>query len=110
MLTCPNPPPVTLVMDLYDDYWRTLAAGITHLTVLRAHLLSVARLQALLDLRDRTGVRLVLVCHQHRVPTALERALRPGAHHRADAAAVLPGPQEQAPRRPPHRGRWPAGG
>jgi len=137
MLTCLNPPPVTLVMDPYDSYLHTLAAldghrpeqgqitvhptpgtksvaclaydilaalgkpapltcyrqqdtaapwalaaawilatGVTHLTVLRAHLLPAARLQALLDLRDHTGARLVLICHPHRVPTALERAPR----------------------------------
>ena len=171
MLTCPDPPPVTVVMDPYDSYLHTLAAldghrpqqgqvtvhptpatksvaclaydvlaalgkpapltcyrqqdtaapwalaaawilatGVTHLTVLRAHLLSAARLQALLDLRDRTGVRLVLICHQHRVPTPLERALRPVAHHRAEAVAVLPGPREPAPELPaalrPLAGRW----
>lgn len=161
MLTCLNPPPVTLVMDPYDDYlhtwaaldghrpeqgqvtvhptpgtesvsclaydvlaalgkpaplacyrqsdtaapWATaaawtLAASITHLTVLRAHLLSSARLQALLALRARTGIRLVLLCHQRSVPTTLERALRTLAHHRAEAAAVLPGPQEAAPEPP----------
>ncbi|MFC1431359.1 hypothetical protein ACEZDB_11955 [Streptacidiphilus sp. N1-3] len=171
MLTCPNPPPVTLVMDPYDDYlhtwaaldghrpeqgqitvhptpgtqslaclaydilaalgkpapvscyrqqdtdapWTTaaawiLATDITHLTVLRAHLLSAARLQTLLDLRARTGVRLALVCHQRSAPAALERALRPVTHHRAQAAAVLPGPQETASELPeaprPLAGRW----
>ncbi|MCU7827346.1 hypothetical protein [Kitasatospora sp. DSM 101779] len=43
-----------------------LAAPTTHLTVLRAHLLSAPRLRELLLLRSRTGVRLHLVCHRPR--------------------------------------------
>lgn len=70
----------------------TLACGITHLTVLRAHLLNSARLHALLTLRARTGLHLALVCHQHRIPAVLERALRTVPHRIADATAALPGP------------------
>jgi hypothetical protein len=69
-----------------------LACGASHLTVLRAHLLNRARLQALLTLRARTGLRLALVCHQRRIPAVLERALRTVPHCIADATAALPGP------------------
>jgi hypothetical protein len=69
-----------------------LACEITHLTVLRAHLLTDAHLGALLALRNRTGLRLAVVCHQRRIPTVLERALRTVPHRIADATAALPGP------------------
>lgn len=74
-----------------------LAAGITHLTVLRAHLLTTTRLNTLLSLRARTGLRLTLVCHQRSVPTALEHALHTIPHRPADATAVLPDPQPTIP-------------
>lgn len=98
-----KPPPLTCYrLHDTDAPWAitaawTLASGITHLTVLRAHLLTTARLNALLTLRDRTGLRLALVCHQRRIPTALERALRTVPHRIADATAALPAP---APGRP----------
>lgn len=67
-----------------------LATPITHLTLLRAHLLTPHRFKSLLALRRRTGVRLVLVCH-HRVMRAfLERELRQVDHRVAEAAALLP--------------------
>ncbi|MCT9011297.1 hypothetical protein [Streptomyces rhizosphaerihabitans] len=86
-----------------DAHWAitaawALACGITHLTVLRAHLLTEARLEALLALRDRAGPSLPLVCHQRRIPTALERALRAVPHRIADATAALPGPTPGRPK------------
>ncbi|MBW5481828.1 hypothetical protein [Streptomyces bambusae] len=138
MLDCPNPPPVTVVLDPYDDVvvhtraalashapqqgrltihptpgtdaaialaydilaalgkpvplagyrpldqgpaWSVaaawiLATPITHLTLLRAHLLTPHRFRALLALRRRTGVRLILVCHHRAMRVFLERELR----------------------------------
>jgi hypothetical protein len=152
VLICPDPPPVTVVLDEYDDVAHTRAAlaahdpaagcvtvhptpgtdsgvclaydllaalgkpvpvtgyrrldveppwamaaawvlanGVTRLTVLRAHLLHRDRVEDLLTLRSRTGVRLVLVCHRRGVPAAVERALAPVGYRRAQASAVLPG-------------------
>ncbi|MFF4427470.1 hypothetical protein ACFY04_43360 [Streptomyces sp. NPDC001549] len=51
------------------------AAPVTRLTVLRAHLLTLRRLQRLLHLRDVTGLHLTLVCHRPRIPAALHQAL-----------------------------------
>ncbi|WP_434587092.1 hypothetical protein [Streptomyces sp. A5-4] len=59
--------------------WIT-AWPVTRLTVLRAHLLTPRRLQRLIDLRDLTGLHLVLVCHRPRLPAALHKALEPVAH------------------------------
>ncbi|MFD6413982.1 hypothetical protein [Nocardia asteroides] len=134
MLDCPNPPPVTVVLDPYDDVVHTraalashapqhgrltvhptpgtdaalalaydvlaalgkpvplagyrpldpgpawliaaawiLATPITHLTLLRAHLLTPHRFRDLLTLRRRTGVRLILVCHHRAMRAFLER-------------------------------------
>ena len=56
------------------------AAGITRLTVLRAHLLTGRRLQRLLELREHTGLHLVLVCHRPRLPTVLHQCLLPVEH------------------------------
>ncbi|MFJ2864129.1 hypothetical protein [Kitasatospora sp. NPDC087314] len=41
-----------------------LATPITHLTVLRAHLLNRRRITDLLTLRECTGVHLTLVCRE----------------------------------------------
>ncbi|MEU7318679.1 hypothetical protein [Streptomyces sp. NPDC007083] len=151
MLTCPHPPPLTLITDPHDDVTHTraartahnpaegrltihptpgtrstlalaydilaalgkpvpltgyrpldhrpawmlcaawiLALPITHLTLLRAHLLDPHALEDLLALRARTGLRLALVCHQRKVPTVLERALNRTDHYLADAEALLP--------------------
>ncbi|MFD7015188.1 hypothetical protein [Streptomyces sp. NPDC059928] len=151
MLDCPNPQPVTVVLDPYDDVVHTraalaahaphhgrltvhptpgvdaaialahdilaalgkpvplagcrqldpaltwsivaawiLAAPVTHLTLLRAHLLTPHRFRDLLALRRRTGVRLVLVCHHRTMRAFLERELRQVDHHIAEASALLP--------------------
>ncbi|MWA16287.1 hypothetical protein, partial [Streptomyces sp. BA2] len=151
MLDCPNPPPVTVVLDPYDDVVHTraalashapdhgrltvhptpgtdaaialaydilaalgkpvplvgyrpldtapawtiaaawiLATPITHLTLLRAHLLTPHRLQDLLALRRRTGVRLFLVCHHRAMRAFVERELRQLDHRVAEASALLP--------------------
>ncbi|MFJ3794615.1 hypothetical protein [Kitasatospora sp. NPDC090091] len=87
-----------------------LATSTTHLTVLRAHLLDRRRLQDLLDLRSRTGVRLVLVRHRGTVPALVERMLAPVGYRLAHACAVLPGGQDPSVSQlPPYRplaGRW----
>lgn len=171
MMTCPDPPPVTVVLDPFDDALHTraalaahdltagrltvhptpgtdstvclaydvlaalgkpipvsgypgraaeppwalaaawiLATSTTHLTVLRAHLLDRRRLQDLLDLRSRTGLRLALVCHRGTVPAPVERMLAPVGYQLAHARAVLPGSQEPSlSQLPPYRplaGRW----
>jgi hypothetical protein len=89
-----KPPPLTCYrLHDTDAPWAitaawALACEVTHLTVLRAHLLNPARLNALLTLRTRTGLRLALVCHQRRIPSFLERALRTVPHrgcHRGSA-------------------------
>ncbi|WP_328723561.1 hypothetical protein OHT52_31350 [Streptomyces sp. NBC_00247] len=151
MLDCPNPPPVTVVLDPYDDVVHTraalashapqhgrltvhptpgtdagialaydilaaldkpvplaghhyldpapvwsvvaawiLATPITHLTLLRAHLLTPHRFKDLLTLRRRTEVRLVLVCHHRALRAFLERELRQLDHRVAEASALLP--------------------
>ncbi|MGW6939727.1 hypothetical protein ACWGF3_12100 [Streptomyces xanthophaeus] len=151
MLDCPDPPPVTVVLDPYDDVVHTraalashapqhgrltvhptpgtdaaialaydvlaalgkpvplagyrhldpapawsiaaawiLATPITHLTLLRAHLLTPHRFKDLLALRRRTGVRLVLVCHHRSMRAFLERELRQVDHVVAEASALLP--------------------
>ncbi|MEU8600692.1 hypothetical protein [Streptomyces parvulus] len=151
MLDCPNPPPVTVVLDPYDDVVHTraalashapqhgrltvhptpgtdaalalaydvlaalgkpvplagyrpldpgpawliaaawiLATPITHLTLLRAHLLTPHRFRDLLTLRRRTGVRLILVCHHRAMRAFLERELRQVEHSIAEASALLP--------------------
>ncbi|MFJ4192255.1 hypothetical protein [Kitasatospora sp. NPDC089509] len=86
----------------------TLASGITHLTVLRAHFLTRRRIEDLLTLRSRTGIRLMLVCHRPSVPVAMARALHPHGYHLAQARAVLPDTDQQPP--PPGPGpltnRW----
>ncbi|WP_053703344.1 hypothetical protein [Streptomyces sp. WM6368] len=162
MLDCPNPPPVTVILDPHDDVvhtraalashaphegrltvhptpgvdsavalahdilaalnkpvplnshrprdpapaWSTaaawiLATPITHLTLLRAHLLTPHRFKDLLALRRRTGVRLVLVCHRRTVQAFLERELRQVEHQIAEASALLPEAELAAPRPPP---------
>lgn len=173
MLSCDNPPPVTVVLDPGDDLVHTRAALAVHapevgrltvhptpgtdsrltlaydvlaaldkpvpvpgyrqldtapawtlaaawilatrtsrLMLLRAHFLTLPRLEALLQLRDRTGIQLALVCHTRHVPAPVVRALAGVAHHVAEATALLPwadpptalvsGP---AARRP-HANRW----
>lgn len=81
--------------------------------MLRAHLLTPRRIDDLLSLRARTGIRLALVCHRRTMPSALERALRTVPHHLADATAVLPEtdlePDPHPPRHPaprPLANRW----
>ncbi|MFF2618964.1 hypothetical protein [Kitasatospora sp. NPDC058046] len=169
MLTCPHPPPVTIVLDPRDalPHTRTaqaahdpatgratihptigtdsticlaydilaalgkpvpvtgyprldptppwamtaawiLATPITHLTVLRTHLLTRRRLTDLLTLRERTGVHLALVCHRPRPTPTLEHALRAIDHRIAEAAAHLPGDNATNPPRPrrPLQDRW----
>lgn len=167
MLDCPNPPPVTVVLDPHDDVVHTraalashapqhgrltvhptpgtdaaialaydvlaalskpvplagyrhldlgpawsiaaawiLAIPITHLTLLRAHLLTPHRFRALLTLRRRTGVRLVLVCHHRAVRAFLERELRQVDHSIAEASALLPEAEPAVPeRQAPHTAR-----
>ncbi|MDH6580727.1 hypothetical protein [Kitasatospora sp. MAP5-34] len=90
-----------------------LATPITHLTVLRAHLLTSRRLDDLLTLRERTGVHLALVCHRRRPTPTLERTLAATNHRLADAAAHLPGTDptnsphpRPGPRRGPLQDRW----
>ncbi|MFF4323716.1 hypothetical protein [Streptomyces sp. NPDC001568] len=158
MLDCPNPPPVTVILDPHDDVvhtraalashaphegrltvhptpgvdsavalahdilaalnkpvplnshrpldpapaWTTaaawiLATPITHLTLLRAHLLTPHRFKDLLALRRRTGIRLVLVCHRRAMRPFLERELRQVEHHIAEASALLPEAEPAAP-------------
>ncbi|WP_329201915.1 MULTISPECIES: hypothetical protein [unclassified Streptomyces] len=67
-----------------------LATPITHLTLLRAHLLTPHRFRGLLALRRRTGVRLVLVCHHRAMRAFLERELCQVDHLVAEASALLP--------------------
>lgn len=57
-----------------------LAADITRLTVLRTHLLTGRRLQRLLELRERAGLHLVLVCHRPRLSAVLHQCL-PSVEH-----------------------------
>ncbi|WP_354645210.1 hypothetical protein [Kitasatospora camelliae] len=87
-----------------------LATSITHLTVLRAHLLTTPRVAELLALRSRTGVRLHLVCHRSRPTPALQKALRAADHRLVEAAALLPDSTANDlphPRtRRPLEGRW----
>lgn len=160
MLHCPNPPPVTVVLDPYDDVVHTraalashaphdgritvhptpgtdaaialaydilaalgkpvpldgyhqidpapawsiaaawiLATPVTHLTLLRAHLLTPHRFKSLLALRRRTGVRLVLVCHHRAMRAFLERELQQVDHTIAEASALLPEAEPSAPGR-----------
>lgn len=85
------------------------ATPITHLTLLRAHLLTPHRFRDLLALRRRTGVRLVLVCHHRAMRAFLERELLQVDHRVAEASALLPGaepitPERQAVR--PLANRW----
>lgn len=174
MLTCPNPPPVTLICDPNDDLahtraaliahhpeagritvhptpgtdstttlaydilaslnkpvpfpghrphldtdvaWTTAAAwilgtGITHLTLLRGHLLTPRRWHDLLNLRRRTGLRLLIVVHRATPPPSAHRALATVEYRLAEAAALLPGdasprarPAAPAPVRAPVN-RW----
>ncbi|MFJ8313124.1 hypothetical protein [Streptomyces sp. NPDC094147] len=67
-----------------------LATHITHLMLLRAHFLTPYRLRALLELRQRTSLRLTLVCHQAHLPAPLERALATVGYHLAEATVLLP--------------------
>ncbi|MEV6735316.1 hypothetical protein [Streptomyces sp. NPDC051364] len=67
-----------------------LATGTTHLLLLRAHFLTQPRLDALLLLRRRTGLRLTLVVHTSRLPAGVDRILSGVRHHFADATALLP--------------------
>jgi hypothetical protein len=151
MLECPNPPPVTVIVDPHDDVVHTraalashaphsgrltvhptpgvdaalalaydilaalgkpvpltgyrpgdpapawslaaawiLATPITHLTLLRAHLLTPHRFKDLLALRRRTGIRPTLVCHRQKMRPFLERELRQVEHRIAEASALLP--------------------
>ncbi|MFI8850207.1 hypothetical protein ACIGW3_08455 [Streptomyces sp. NPDC053499] len=86
-----------------------LALPVTHLALLRAHLLDPHALDDLLALRARTGLRLALVCHRRKVPTVLERALSRTDHYLADAEALLPAeetatrPETGAPGKPSRR-------
>lgn len=65
-----------------------LATPITHLTLLRAHLLT---------LRRRTGIRLILVCHRRALRAFLERELRQVEQSVAEASALLPGTEPATP-------------
>lgn len=73
--------------------------GDTHLTLLRAHLLTPHRFKGLLTLRRRTGVRLVLVCHHRAMRAFLERELRQVDHSIAEASALLPEAEPTTPHR-----------
>ncbi|MFE0858807.1 hypothetical protein [Streptomyces mutabilis] len=171
MLDCPNPPPVTVIIDPHDDVVHTraalashaphhgrltvhptpgvdaalalaydilaalgkpvpltgyrpadpapawslaaawiLATPITHLTLLRAHLLTPHRFKDLLTLRRRTGIRLTLVCHRRKMRPFLERELRQVEHHIAEASALLPetepAPLSPLPAARPLANRW----
>lgn len=172
MLTCPHPPPVTVLFDPTDDFghlraalaahnptagritihptiagpqdtdtlahdilaalglpvllpapttshrtdrtWLTAAAWllsyrITHLLMLRAHLLPVARWRRLLQLRARTGVHLSVVCHRPALPPATERALAGEEVRCADAAALYstgPVPWRSTPTVPEPSRSW----
>ncbi|MER6076265.1 hypothetical protein ABT187_47635 [Streptomyces sp. NPDC001817] len=84
-----------------------LATHTSHLMLLRAHFLTPHRLRAVLQLRQRTGLRVILVCHTRHVPAPLERGLAAVPHHMAEATALLPAadppattPPASAPRRP----------
>jgi hypothetical protein len=66
--------------------WRfaaawTLALGVTHLTVCRAHTLRAAQWQNLLALSNRTGVQLTLLCNGA-LPVETVRLLTTVAHRR----------------------------
>jgi hypothetical protein len=79
------------------------AMAVPRLTVLRAHLLTRARLQRLLDLRAATGLHLVLICHRPRLPAAVRDALTGVPHTVTDAYAadgLLRVPAESGPHRP----------
>ncbi|MEH6376596.1 hypothetical protein V7793_20035 [Streptomyces sp. KLMMK] len=67
-----------------------LATPITHLTLLRAHLLTPHRFKDLLTLRRRTGIRLILVCHRRDLRAFLEHELQQVEHSIAEASALLP--------------------
>ncbi|MFD9691535.1 helicase associated domain-containing protein [Kitasatospora sp. NPDC059088] len=56
-----------------------LATPARHVTVLRAHLLAPPTWRLLLDLQQRTGIHLTLVCHRT-TPPALTAALHQTAH------------------------------
>ncbi|MFJ5035421.1 hypothetical protein ACIQB5_47115 [Streptomyces sp. NPDC088560] len=84
-----------------------LATRTSHLMLLRAHFLTPHRLRAVFQLRQRTGLRVTLVCHTRHVPAPLERALAVVPHLMAEATALLPAadppattPSAPAPRRP----------
>ncbi|MBX7550158.1 hypothetical protein ABZX95_50745 [Streptomyces sp. NPDC004232] len=84
-----------------------LATRTSHLMLLRAHFLTPHRLRAVFQLRQRTGLRVTLVCHTRHVPAPLERALAAVPHLMAEATALLPAadppattPSAPAPRRP----------
>ncbi|GAA2285897.1 hypothetical protein GCM10010415_65160 [Streptomyces atrovirens] len=83
---------------------------ITHLTLLRAHLLTPHRFKDLLALRRRTGIRLTLVCHRRKTRPFLERELRQVEHHIAEASALLPetepAPLPSLPAVRPLANRW----
>ncbi|MFE5537436.1 hypothetical protein [Streptomyces sp. NPDC056492] len=82
-----------------------LATGTTHLLLLRVHLMTPQRLEALLLLRRRTGLHLTLVIHTGHLPAGLDRVLSGVRHHLADATALLPAAAapctaDHPPRRP----------
>lgn len=68
--------------------WMT-AIPVTRLTVLRAHLLTPRRVHRLLDLRELTGLHLILVCHRPRLPAAVQRALASVSHTVAHASTAV---------------------
>ncbi|MFD6418117.1 hypothetical protein [Streptomyces sp. NPDC060194] len=80
-----DPAPVWLITAAW-----ILATPVTHLTLLRAHLLTPHRFKCLLAVRRRTGVRLVLVCHHRAVRVFLEREFQQVEHTVAEASALLP--------------------
>lgn len=81
-----------------------LAASVRHLTVLRAHLLAPTTWRLLLDLQQRTGIHLTVVCHRT-TPPALTEALHATAHTTTTGLPphALPGSQPRPPLLPiPH--------
>ncbi|MET9182862.1 helicase associated domain-containing protein [Kitasatospora aureofaciens] len=93
----------------HGPLWAAAAAWILtpsvhHLTVLRAHLLAPTTWRLLLDLQQRTGIHLTIVCHRT-PPPALTAALHATAHTTTTGLPphTLPGPQPSAPLPPiPH--------
>ncbi|MEV5809487.1 hypothetical protein [Streptomyces parvulus] len=77
-----------------------LATRTSHLMLLRAHLLTPHRLRAVLHLRQRTGLKVTLICHTRHVPAPMRRVLATVSHHMAEAAALLPAADPPSPAPP----------